>query len=119
MTLESERLLAGIAELAPSMGSRAQEIEMARRIPSDVVESLASIDYAMFARQFVAMLRGEAQLEVLFGLRQSPSPLEIHTHVKSVVSVFLHGACRADSSEASGTGLERGRAPLEIVSTAG
>lgn len=44
------------------------------------------------ARQFVAMLRGDMHLEILFGLRPSPGLTEIHIRVKSAVDLLLHGA---------------------------
>ncbi|RST48898.1 TetR/AcrR family transcriptional regulator C-terminal domain-containing protein [Variovorax sp. MHTC-1] len=50
-------------------------------------------DCALAARQFVAMLRGNLLLEIVFGLRASPNPVEIHVHVMSVVAMFLRGAC--------------------------
>lgn len=50
-------------------------------------------DCALAARRFVAMLRGDLLLEVVFGLRASPDPVEIHVHAMSVVAMFLRGAC--------------------------
>lgn len=50
-------------------------------------------DCALAARRFVAMLRGDLLLEVVFGLRASPNPVEIHVHAMSVVATFLRGAC--------------------------
>ncbi|HEY5803604.1 MAG TPA: TetR/AcrR family transcriptional regulator C-terminal domain-containing protein [Lysobacter sp.] len=44
------------------------------------------------ARQFVAMLRGDLHLEIIFGLRASADPGEVRAHVRSVVEVFLRGA---------------------------
>jgi hypothetical protein len=44
------------------------------------------------ARQFVAMLRGDLHLEILFGLRRCPDPTEIHARVTSAVDVLLNGA---------------------------
>jgi len=52
-------------------------------------------DCALAARRFVAMLRGDLLLEVVFGLRASPDPVEIHVHAMSVVAMFLRGACPA------------------------
>jgi hypothetical protein len=51
-------------------------------------------DCALAARQFVAMLRGDLHLEIVFGMRGgvSPAAAEIQAHVKSVVAVFLYGA---------------------------
>jgi len=49
-------------------------------------------DCAMAARQFLAMLRGDLHLQLVFGLRSAPSAREIGAHVASVVAVFLHGA---------------------------
>lgn len=49
-------------------------------------------DPALGARQFVAMLRGDVHLEVLFGSRSSPDATEIHARVTSAVDVLLNGA---------------------------
>ncbi|MBJ2154602.1 TetR/AcrR family transcriptional regulator C-terminal domain-containing protein [Variovorax sp. IB41] len=49
-------------------------------------------DCAAASRQFIAMLQGNMQQEIIFGLRASPSPSEVHGHVLSVVSIFLRGA---------------------------
>lgn len=49
-------------------------------------------DCAMAARQFLAMLRGDLHLQLVFGLRGAPGAKEISSHVASVVAVFLHGA---------------------------
>ena len=49
-------------------------------------------DCAAAARQFLAMLRGDLHLEVVFGLRATPTARDIRAHVTSVVSVFLRGA---------------------------
>ena len=49
-------------------------------------------DCAAAARQFMAMLRGDLHLEVVFGLRTAPGAREIHAHVMSVVAVLLRGA---------------------------
>lgn len=53
-------------------------------------------DCEMAARQFGEMLRGEYLSQIIFGIRKTPNPLEIHTHVRSVVRVFLQGALFAD-----------------------
>jgi hypothetical protein len=53
---------------------------------------------AVVARQFVAMLRGDIHLGVLFGLRNCPDATEIHVHVKTVVDLLLNGAVAADLS---------------------
>ena len=53
---------------------------------------------AVVARQFVAMLRGDIHLEVLFGLRNCRDATEIHVHVKTVVDLLLSGAVAADLS---------------------
>jgi alkylation response protein AidB-like acyl-CoA dehydrogenase len=42
-THSAERLLAGIAKLAPEITARSPEIEAARRVPSDIVEGLRAI----------------------------------------------------------------------------
>ncbi|MCX7512272.1 TetR/AcrR family transcriptional regulator C-terminal domain-containing protein [Frateuria hangzhouensis] len=54
-------------------------------------------DCALAARQFVAMLRGDMHLELLFGVRAAtpPDEADIHAHVESVVDIFLHGAAIA------------------------
>lgn len=49
-------------------------------------------DPAVAARQFVAMLRGDIHLEILFGLRKCPGPTEVHARVRSAVDLLLHGA---------------------------
>ncbi len=49
-------------------------------------------DCQVAALQFMAMLRGNLHLEVLFGLREAPGPSEIGDHVRSAVAVFLRGA---------------------------
>lgn len=48
-------------------------------------------DAAAVARQFVAMLRGDIHLEILFGMRACPGSTEIHTRVKSAVDLLLRG----------------------------
>ena len=49
-------------------------------------------DCAAAARQFLAMLRGDLHLEVVFGLRAWPNAKDIHVHFMSVVAGFLRGA---------------------------
>ena len=49
-------------------------------------------DPAVAARQFVAMLRGDIHLEILFGLRSCPDPTEIHVRVTSAVDLLMNGA---------------------------
>jgi hypothetical protein len=51
-------------------------------------------DCSLAARQFIAMLRGDMQLEIIFGIRTSapPATADIQAHVRSVVSIFLDGA---------------------------
>ena len=49
-------------------------------------------DPAVAARQFVAMLRGDVHLEILFGLRSGPDATEIQNRVTSAVDVLLNGA---------------------------
>jgi hypothetical protein len=51
-------------------------------------------DPALAARQFVAMLRGDIHLEILFGLRECPDPTEIHCRVRSTVDLLLDGAAK-------------------------
>lgn len=55
-------------------------------------------DPALAARQFVAMLRGDIHLEILFGSRKCPGSTEIHTRVESAVDLLLCGAMAADRS---------------------
>jgi hypothetical protein len=55
-------------------------------------------DPALAARQFVAMLRGDLHLEILFGLRNCPTANEIHRRVNSAVDVLLHGSSRVPRS---------------------
>src|SRR5215475_11921321 len=42
-TGEAERLLASARDLAPALAARSEEIENARRVPSDIVETLRGI----------------------------------------------------------------------------
>lgn len=44
------------------------------------------------ARQFLAMLRGDLYLHLVFGMRGAPEAREIRAHVASVAKVFLRGA---------------------------
>jgi hypothetical protein len=55
-------------------------------------------DPLVAARQFVAMLRGDLHLQILFGLRRSPDATEIHARVASAVDVLLKGTLAADPS---------------------
>lgn len=55
-------------------------------------------DPAIAARQFVAMLRGDMHLEILFGSRNCPDATQMHARVKSAVDLFLKGALAADLS---------------------
>lgn len=48
-------------------------------------------DPTAVARQFLAMLRGDIHLEILFGLRTCPGPSEIQIRVKSAVDLLLSG----------------------------
>jgi hypothetical protein len=70
------------------------------RVLDHIVELLAgaqqrgeiqSSDLHVSARQFMAMLRGNLHLQIIFGLRDSPDAGEIRRSVASVVDVFLHG----------------------------
>jgi AefR-like transcriptional repressor, C-terminal domain len=59
-------------------------------------------DPAVAARQFVAMLRGDVHLQILFGLRSGPDAPEIQNRVTSAVDVLLNGALvSSDVSRAS------------------
>jgi hypothetical protein len=49
-------------------------------------------DPSAAARHFVAMLRGNLHLEILFGLRQCPGATETYIRVKSAVDLLLCGA---------------------------
>lgn len=53
-------------------------------------------DPAVAARQFVAMLRGDMHLEILFGSRNCPDATEMLVRVKSAVDLLLNGAPAAD-----------------------
>jgi hypothetical protein len=55
-------------------------------------------DPALTARQFVAMLRGDLHLDILFGLRRCPNATEIHARVASVVEVLLNGTFTANAT---------------------
>lgn len=56
-------------------------------------------DPSAAARQFVAMLRGDLHLEILFGLRGCPGATETNIRVKSAVDLLLCGS-RATGSVA-------------------
>lgn len=58
---------------------------------------IKAVDITLAARQFIAMLRGELHLEILFGIKGYPDATDIHRRVQSVVDVFLHGI-RLDNS---------------------
>ena len=66
MSQTAQRLLADIREWAPSVASRAAEIEAARRIPLDLVETLRSI--GVF-RMFVPQSHGGLELDLPTVLR--------------------------------------------------
>ena len=53
---------------------------------------LSLADAQTAARQFLAMLRGDLYLHVVFGMRSAPGPREIRAHATSVAQVFLRGA---------------------------
>ena len=67
MMTTAKRLLADIRELAPDITARAAEIEAARRIPPDLVETLRSI--GVF-RLFVPRSHGGLEIDL-------PTALEI------------------------------------------
>lgn len=50
-------------------------------------------DCALAARQFVALLRGDLQLKVLFGVHPAPSEQDIQGQVHAAVKTFLQGIC--------------------------
>jgi hypothetical protein len=52
-------------------------------------------DPLVAARQFVAMLRGDLHLQILFGLRHSPDASEMYVRVISAVDVLLNGTLAA------------------------
>lgn len=54
-------------------------------------EAVRIQDLDLAARQFIAMLRGDLHLEILFGLRSYPDASEIQRRAQSVVEVFLRG----------------------------
>src|SRR5262245_6797627 len=62
----AKRLLADILDLAPDIVARAAEIEAARRIPPDLVETLKSI--GVF-RMFVPRSHGGMELDLPSGLK--------------------------------------------------
>ena len=66
MTNEVDRMLDEIRKLAPSIPSRAAEIEAARRMPSDLVETLKAIG---IYRMFVPRSHGGMELDLPKGLR--------------------------------------------------
>lgn len=75
---------------------------------------IAIEDVGAAATQFIAMLRGDVHLEILFGLRSRPNATEIAARVKSVVDVFLNGAARADLSGSRRVGRQRGMDASQI-----
>ena len=48
-------------------------------------------DPLLTAHHFVAMLRGDLHLQILFGLRKCPGAVEIHARVGSAVELLLNG----------------------------
>jgi hypothetical protein len=70
------------------------------------------------ARQFVAMLRGDMLLEIVFGLRASPGPVELHFHVGSVVQALLRGACPGGRPQALRIVNDGRRSETAVVSSA-
>jgi indole-3-acetate monooxygenase len=66
MANEVDRMLDEIRKLAPSIPSRAAEIEAARRMPSDLVETLKAIG---IYRMFVPRSHGGMELELPTGIR--------------------------------------------------
>ncbi|WP_205965724.1 acyl-CoA dehydrogenase family protein [Paraburkholderia guartelaensis] len=66
MTHEVDRMLDEIRKLAPSIRTRAAEIEAARRMPSDLVETLKAIG---IYRMFVPRSHGGMELDLPKGLR--------------------------------------------------
>lgn len=68
---------------------------------------IAIEDVGVAATQFIAMLRGDVYLEILFGLRSCPNATEIRGRVKSVVDLFLNGAALADLSASRRIGWQR------------
>src|ERR1041384_1865849 len=61
----ADRLLADVRRIAPRIVARAAEIEMARRIPADLVEELKSIG---IFRLFVPRSHGGFELDLPAGL---------------------------------------------------
>ena len=55
-------------------------------------------DPALAARQFVAMLHGDAHLGIVFGSRDCPDATEIQVRVESAVDLLLNGAQAGRSS---------------------
>lgn len=59
-------------------------------------------DCELAARRFLAMLRGNLQLEIVLGQHPSPGHRQVREHVEFVVAVFLRGAgCAVGSREAA------------------
>ncbi len=88
---ESNRF--GAAAAAYWEGGPQRAIETVRKVLQQA-QARGEIDIedpAVAALQFVAMLRGDIHLEILFGFRSGPGATEIHARVKSVVDVFLNG----------------------------
>lgn len=107
MSALMSRSAVGLYKLAVSEPSRFGEAANAywEEAPQRAIEAVHKVlqqaqqrgevdvhDPALAARQFVAMLRGDIHLEILFGLRKCPGSTEIHTRVKSAVDLLLCGA---------------------------
>lgn len=54
-------------------------------------EAVRVQDLDLAARQFIAMLRGNLHMEILFGLRSYPDAYDIQRRTQSVVEMFLRG----------------------------
>ncbi|GAA5073819.1 hypothetical protein GCM10025759_15360 [Lysobacter panacisoli] len=70
------------------------------------------------ARRFLAMLRGNLQLEVVLGHHPSPSHKEVREHVEFVVAIFLRGAWRVAESRRGGSGDRKSRGHSPVATAA-
>jgi hypothetical protein len=57
-------------------------------------------------------------LEIVFGLRASPGPVELHFHVASVVQALLRGACPGGRPQALRIVNDGRRSETAVVSSA-
>ena len=83
-----DQALLRLAEYAPK-----RAIEKVRETleKAENREAVRVQDLDLAARQFIAMLRGNLHMEILFGLRSYPDAYDIQRRTQSVVEMFLRG----------------------------